>query len=96
MTQTSDKAREYSRANGERFLQELFEMLRIPSLSGDPAHQGDIQKMAEWLATHMSELGLEKVQIMPTAGHPVPIASSRSRTTRGIERPPRRPVAEPA
>ena len=52
-------------------MQELFEMLRIPSLSGDPAHAGDIRRMAEWLETHMRELGLDNVQIMPTAGHPV-------------------------
>jgi hypothetical protein len=44
MVQTSDAARAYSRANGDQFVQELFEMLRIPSLSGDPAHAGDIRK----------------------------------------------------
>ena len=71
MIPVSDAARAYSRANGEKFLNELFEMLRIPSLSGDPAHAGDIRRMAEWLEAHMRELELENVQIMPTAGHPV-------------------------
>ncbi|HQY90647.1 MAG: dipeptidase [Caldilinea sp.] len=71
MTVSSDAARTYSRANGEKFLQELFEMLRIPSLSGDPAYAGDIRRMAEWLDQHMRGLGLDNVQIMPTAGHPV-------------------------
>lgn len=46
-------------------------MLRIPSLSGDPAHAGDIRRMAGWLAQHMQSLGLDKVAVMPTAGHPV-------------------------
>jgi acetylornithine deacetylase/succinyl-diaminopimelate desuccinylase-like protein len=46
-------------------------MLRIPSLSGDPAHAGDVRKMAEWLAAHMQALGLDKVAVMETAGHPV-------------------------
>ena len=46
-------------------------MLRIPSLSGDPAHAGDIRRMAEWLTKHLSGLGLDKVEIMETAGHPV-------------------------
>jgi len=46
-------------------------MLRIPSLSADPAHAGDIRRMAEWLANHMRELGLDNVAVMPTAGHPV-------------------------
>ena len=50
MTPNSNAARDYSRANGEKFVQELFEMLRIPSLSGDPAHAGDIRRMADWLA----------------------------------------------
>ena len=71
MTQASDAARAHARANGEKSLQELFEMLRIPSLSGDPAHAGDVRKMAEWLAAHMQALGLEKVAVMETAGHPV-------------------------
>ena len=71
MTQASDAARAYSRASGDKFLQELFEMLRIPSLSGDPAHAGDIRRMAEWLEAHMAGLGLDKVEIMQTAGHPV-------------------------
>jgi acetylornithine deacetylase/succinyl-diaminopimelate desuccinylase-like protein len=71
MSTSSDEARRYSRANGDRFKQELLEMLRIPSLSGDPARAGDVRRMAEWLAKHMLDLGLARVQIMETAGHPV-------------------------
>ncbi|MBC8160161.1 MAG: dipeptidase [Roseiflexaceae bacterium] len=71
MSQSSDDARTYSRAHTERFRHELFELLRIPSLSGDPAHAGDIRRAAEWLANHMRDAGVENVEIMPTAGHPV-------------------------
>lgn len=71
MAQPSDAAREYSRANGERFLQELLETLRIPSLSGDPAYAEEVRRMADWLAEHLRGLGLAKVAVMPTAGHPV-------------------------
>jgi acetylornithine deacetylase/succinyl-diaminopimelate desuccinylase-like protein len=71
MTTASERARQYSRQEGPRFRDELFEMLRIPSLSGDPAHQPDIQRMAEWLAEHMRAVGVHNVQIMPTKGHPV-------------------------
>ncbi len=71
MSKLSDAARQYARQNAERFRHELIEMLRIPSLSGDPAHAGDIRRMAEWLESHMRELGLDNVRIMPTAGHPV-------------------------
>lgn len=68
---TSDAARAYARANAERFTGELFEMLRIPSLSGDPAFAPDVRRQAEWLAEHMRGLGLARVQVMETAGHPV-------------------------
>jgi len=71
MTPTGDAARAYSRAHGETFKAQLLEMLRIPSLSGDPAHAGDITRMAEWLADHLKALGLSNVAVMPTAGHPV-------------------------
>ncbi|MCA9867326.1 MAG: dipeptidase [Anaerolineae bacterium] len=71
MSDLSEAARQYARQNAERFRHELIEMLRIPSLSGDPAHAGDIRRMAEWLESHMRDLGLDNVQIMPTAGHPV-------------------------
>jgi hypothetical protein len=54
-----------------KFLGELFEMLRIPSLSGDPAHAGDVRRMAEWLAAHMRAWAWTRSQVMETAGHPV-------------------------
>ena len=65
---TSDAARKYSREQGDKFKNELFEMLRIPSLSGDPAHAGDVKRMADWLVRHMQGLGMQKVAAMPTAG----------------------------
>lgn len=68
---TSDQARAFARENRDRFVNELFEALRIPSLSGDPAHAGDVRRMAEWLADGMREIGIDNVAIMPTAGHPV-------------------------
>ena len=46
-------------------------MLRIPSLSADPTHAGDIWKMAQWLEAHLRSLGLDDARIMSTAGHPV-------------------------
>jgi acetylornithine deacetylase/succinyl-diaminopimelate desuccinylase-like protein len=67
----TETARAHSRKHVERFKHELFEMLRIPSLSGDPAHKGDVKRMAEWLADHLRGLNLQKVAVMPTPGHPV-------------------------
>lgn len=71
MTTMSDNAREYARAHTERFRHELRETLRIPSISADPARAGDVRHMAEWLANHFTEMGLDKVAVMETAGHPV-------------------------
>lgn len=71
MTQASDAARTYSRENAERFREELHDLLRIPSLSGDPAHAGDVRQAAVWLADHLRQLDLDRVEIMETHGHPV-------------------------
>ena len=71
MSSNSDKARKYSGSHAGALRHELHELLRIPSLSGDPAYAGDVRLAAEWLAAHLHALGLESVRVMPTAGHPV-------------------------
>lgn len=62
---------EYLEQNKERFLQELFEWLRIPSISADSAFKGDVKKGAEFLAEKLKAAGAENVVIEPTAGHPI-------------------------
>ena len=71
MTPSSQTARQYARAHVDKFQGELFEMLRIPSLSGDPAHADDVRRMAEWLAAHLRSLGVENVAVLPTNGYPI-------------------------
>ncbi len=71
MPHSSEKARKYSRDHAERFRHELHEFLRIPSLSGNPAHGGDVKRAAEWLASHLHAMGVENAKVMRTAGHPV-------------------------
>lgn len=71
MRNDADAARDYARSNGDRFREELFEALRIPSLSGDPARASDVRRMAEWLAANMRDSGIHAVEVMETAGHPV-------------------------
>lgn len=66
-----DTARDYSRAHAEEFRQELHELLRIPSVSTDPAHAADMERAAEWLVAHMRALGLDNARVIPTAGYPV-------------------------
>lgn len=55
--------------NAPRLLDELKEFLRIPSVSTLPEHKPDIQRGAEFVAASLREVGLEHVEIIPTAGH---------------------------
>ncbi len=66
-----NEALEYARQNQGRFLEELKEVLRIPSISTDPEHAADMQRAAEWVASQLRSIGMTNVQIMPTGGHPV-------------------------
>src|SRR5215204_6181396 len=69
MSQSS--ALKYLEENHERFQNELIELLRIPSISHDPAHKADMDKAAQWLAGKLSAIGMNQVEILPTAGHSV-------------------------
>lgn len=64
-------SRAYARSQAGRFRSELEELLRIPSISTDPAHAGDIGRAAEWLAASLRDVGAENVAVMPTIGYPV-------------------------
>ncbi len=61
----------YLEENYERFQNELIELVRIPSISIEPEHNQDIQRAASWLADKLRSIGVEHVEILPTAGHPV-------------------------
>jgi acetylornithine deacetylase/succinyl-diaminopimelate desuccinylase-like protein len=61
----------YLEQNKERFLEELFDFIRIPSISALPEHAKDVQQAGEWVAKRMTAAGIENVQILPTGGHPV-------------------------
>lgn len=63
--------KEYISNNKDRFLSELFEWLKIPSVSADSRHKGDVRKAAEYLKARFSELGVDKVEICETKGHPI-------------------------
>ena len=62
---------DYLEENNDHFLQELIELVRIPSISIEPEHYQDMQKAANWLADKLRLMGIEHVEILPTAGHPV-------------------------
>jgi acetylornithine deacetylase/succinyl-diaminopimelate desuccinylase-like protein len=61
----------YLDENQPRFLDELLDFLRIPSISSASAHAGDVQRAAEWVAARVTAAGMEHVRILPTGGHPV-------------------------
>lgn len=67
----STAAIEYARQNHQRFLNELKDLLRIPSVSTLPENQGDVRRAAEFIANEMKRIGLENVEIIPTEGHPL-------------------------
>ena len=64
-------ALDYARQNQPRFLSELKDLLRIPSVSTLPQHKSDIERAAEFLAAQMRAIGLEHVEVIKTAGHPL-------------------------
>ncbi|HYV37719.1 MAG TPA: M20/M25/M40 family metallo-hydrolase, partial [Gemmataceae bacterium] len=65
-----------------RFVAQLREFLRFPSVSSQPRHAGDVGRCASWLAIHLRSIGLQNVQVIPTAGHPIVYADWRKRPDR--------------
>ena len=63
--------KDYVEQNKQRFLDELFELLRFPSVSADPKYAGDVKKTAAYVAEKLKEAGADQVEICPTAGHPI-------------------------
>jgi len=71
MTDQREIALQYAHKNKDKFLDAFKEILTIPSVSTDPAHNGDIRHAAEWMVAQLRNLGMQKVQIFPTAKHPI-------------------------
>ena len=61
----------FAQENHLRFLEELKDILRIPSISTLPEHAGDCRKTAEKLATALKRIGMENVRLIETKGHPL-------------------------
>jgi acetylornithine deacetylase/succinyl-diaminopimelate desuccinylase-like protein len=67
----------YAHTHRQRFVAELKDFVRFPSVSAQPKHDGDLRKCATWLANHLRRVGLERVAIMPTPRHPLVYAEWR-------------------
>ncbi|MEJ1236887.1 dipeptidase [Chryseolinea sp. T2] len=63
--------KEYITTNNKRFLDELFDWLRIPSISADSKYKPDVRRAAEYLHNKLREAGVDKVEICETKGHPI-------------------------
>lgn len=63
--------KQYIDTHQQRFLDELFDWLRIPSVSADSRHKGDVRKAAEYLVNKFKEAGVDKVELCETPGHPI-------------------------
>ena len=61
----------YIEKNKERFLNELIELLTIPSISADPAYSGDVIKTAKVIKTSLEKAGCDTVEICETDGYPI-------------------------
>jgi acetylornithine deacetylase/succinyl-diaminopimelate desuccinylase-like protein len=65
------KTQSFIDQNKDRFLSELLELLKIPSISADAAYAADVAKTAEMTASFLLEAGCQDVKVYPTAGHPI-------------------------
>ena len=54
-----------------RFVDELVELLKIPSISTDPAYDEDVHRCAIWIVNHLKALGIQRAELMETNGHPI-------------------------
>ena len=75
-TSVSADLREYIAANDRRFHEELFELLRIPSVSARAEHDGDTRRTAEWLREALESIGLD-ASVHETPGHPIVLGEWR-------------------
>jgi acetylornithine deacetylase/succinyl-diaminopimelate desuccinylase-like protein len=67
----SSAAVAFATENHPRFLNELKELLRIPSISTLPEHKDDCRRAAEFLASELKRIGMEHVRLIETQGHPL-------------------------
>src|ERR1700716_1682777 len=67
----ASSAVEFARNNQQRFLSELKDLLRIPSVSTLDEHKSDVRHAADFVANELRRIGMENVEIIPTKGHPL-------------------------
>jgi len=71
MADPRSKAIQFAHDNRSRFLDELDQLVAIPSVSADSTYKPDILRAAEWLVSKLKNLGFEHVKTLDTGGHPI-------------------------
>ncbi len=66
-----EKVQQFITENKQRFLDELFELLRIPSISADPEYAPEMIKTAEFIKNKLIAAGADNVEVCPTSGYPI-------------------------
>jgi acetylornithine deacetylase/succinyl-diaminopimelate desuccinylase-like protein len=61
----------YAERHADPFVEQLQDLLRIPSVSTDPAHDADTRRAAEWLRDELARIGMDRAEVMDTPGHPI-------------------------
>jgi len=77
---------DYLKEHQSRFVDELCEYVRFPSVSAQPQHRHDLHACAEWLTRHCENLGLE-ARLCPTEGHPIIVAKTKPANSHDGRRP---------
>lgn len=67
----STQINSYIESNKDRFLNELLDLLRIPSVSADPKYKNDVLKTADAIRDRLAEAGADNVEVCKTAGYPI-------------------------
>ena len=66
-----ENSQKYITENQERFLNELIDLLKIPSISADPSYKENVHACAQHLADNLTKIGIDNVEICQTAGYPI-------------------------
>jgi acetylornithine deacetylase/succinyl-diaminopimelate desuccinylase-like protein len=62
---------DFIRAHQDRFVDQLKPLLSIPSISALPDHAADVRRCAEWIRAELQRIGMQKVELHETPGHPI-------------------------
>lgn len=61
----------YAESHADAFVDQLLDLLRIPSISTDPEYAAEVRRAAAWLLEDLRRIGMDRAELMETGGHPV-------------------------